>query len=441
MQKLIALIASLCLIAAGFAVVSVMALTSTVTAVLSSSAGANGCTDNTAAAALSVDASKLPTVSGHTAFQLAGAAQIMKAGETAGVGEKGQLIALMTAMQESSLGSGKTAGIPWNEPNGDGDAGWFQQRQYAGWYGSLEMVNDPAISARNFYEGVTAKKPGDWGSAGGGAGYGHTPGLKDIKDWQSMTLTQAASAVQKPAEKYEGKYAKHESEARKLMAALAGVPVSAASTSLSDGTLGCAMPTGVAPEGLPTQAQLKAPSSNVPCPEGTVDLGPTTAGIEGKQVAIRICSIPGTVCTGSDCRKGDLGGKARGEVVLSSLVAPQFMAWLKDVRAAGYNPTFNSSFRSRSTQERLHANSSNAARVDWSNHQGGAAVDIGGLSGTYTRNNCTSITADGACGGTGAAWTSYHQLGLKHGGTIHNEEFWHLEWIVSHPEKRHLAFL
>lgn len=375
------------------------------------------CTD-TSAQALSVDTSALPDVAGYTPEQLSVAAQIMKAGEDLGMSERAQLIGLMTAMQESTL---------QNLSGGDRDSvGAFQQRPSQGW-GTVEQLQDPSYAATAFFRGVDTSRTG------------HIPGLMDIDGWESMSLTQAASAVQHPAEQYEGEYAKHESEARKLMSALAGVPVGQASGSLTDTNLGCSAPVNVAVGDLPTQEQLTQDSANVACPEGSTDLGAASGGYQGKRIPIRLCSITGTVCTGSDCRAGELGGKARGEVVVNSLVAPHFMKWLEAVRADGYNPQFSSSFRSWETQASFSGG--NVARVGYSNHQMGAAIDISGLPGGYNRHNCSGFAADGSCKSNSAAWSSYHKHGVENGALFHDEEFWHLEWVITRAPERDVPFI
>lgn len=372
----------------------------------------------TSAAAISVDTGDLPDVAGYTPEQLSVAAHIMQAGEAAGLGERAQLIGLMTAMQESMLA---------NLAGGDRDSvGAFQQRPSAGW-GTVEQLRDPAYAATAFFEGVDTSS-------------GHIPGLVDIEGWEGMALTQAASAVQRPAEQYEGEYAKHESEARRLMSELSGVPGASASDSLTDLDLGCAAPVSVSAGDLPSQEELTSDSANVACPEGSTDLGVASGGYRGQRVPIRLCSISGTVCTGSDCRAGDLAGMARGEVVLNSLVAPHFIAWLQAVRADGHDPRFNSSFRSWSTQLSL-SGSSNAARAGWSNHQMGAAVDIGGLPGSYVRHNCAGFTGDGSCKASTATWDSYYRHGVENGALFHDQEFWHLEWIITRAESRDVPFI
>ena len=375
------------------------------------------CTD-TSAQALSVDTAALPDVAGYTPEQLSIAAQIMKTGEDLGLPERAQLIGLMTAMQESTL---------QNLSGGDRDSvGAFQQRPSQGW-GTVEQLRDPAYAATAFFRGVD-RSTGE-----------HNPGLMDIDGWESMSLTQAASAVQLPAEQYEDEYAKHESEARKLMSELAGVPVGQASGSLTDTNLGCSTPVNVAVGDLPTQEQLTQDSANVACPEGSTDLGAASGGYQGERIPIRLCSITGTVCTGSDCRAGDLGWKARGEVVVNSLVAPHFMKWLEEVRADGYNPQFSSSFRSWETQASFSGG--NVARVGYSNHQMGAAIDISGLPGGYNRHNCSGFTTDGSCKSNAESWGFYHKRGVENGALFHDEEFWHLEWVITRAPERDVPFI
>lgn len=419
MKKVLAWAIVGALVAGASIVVGITAVFFQFTSISSSSSDSPNaaCTD-TSAQALSVDTAALPDVAGYTPEQLSVAAQIMKAGEDLGMSERAQLIGLMTAMQESTL---------QNLAGGDRDSvGAFQQRPSQGW-GTVEQLQDPSYAAKAFFRGVDTSRTG------------HIPGLMDIDGWESMSLTQAASAVQLPAEQYEDEYAKHESEARKLMSELAGVPVGQASGSLTDANLGCSTPVNVAVGDLPTQEQLTQDSANVACPEGSTDLGAASGGYQGERIPIRLCSITGTVCTGSDCRAGDLGGKARGEVVVNSLVAPHFMKWLEAVRADGYNPQFSSSFRSWETQASFSGG--NVARVGYSNHQMGAAIDISGLSGGYNRHNCSGFTADGSCKSDAPEWGSYHKRGVENGALFHDEEFWHLEWVITRASEREVPFI
>ncbi len=114
------------------------------------------------------------------------AATIIRVGRELGVPDYGIVIALATAMQESSMRN-----LSW----GDRDSvGLFQQRPSTGW-GTPEQLQDPAHAARLFYLGNGER----------------TRGLLDIAGWQSMSLTRAAQSVQISA--YPDYYAKWESSA------------------------------------------------------------------------------------------------------------------------------------------------------------------------------------------------------------------------------------
>lgn len=382
---------------------------------------------------VTVDPKSMPQIIGYNPQQMALFAVIMKVASDNGFGAKGQEIGIITVIQESTAGANEKT----RKPNPAGDAGPFQQRQLPGWYGSLEQVNDPTYAATAFYNGVTATEPGGYGSVGGTgkSKYGHLPGLVDISGWESMESGAAAQAVQKSD--HPTLYSQHIKDAQRIMTALSGVEVNVASGADAS-AMNCAAGT-VSLDGLPTQAQLEAPDTAVACPDGTTDLGIHTGGVNGGKVPIRLCSVTGTVCTGTDCRKGSLDGLARGEVVVNAMIAPFFMSWIAQVREAGLNPTFNSSYRSWASQVSLQG--PNAARPGWSNHQMGYAVDINGLPGGYRRNNCSGHSADGSCMSSDSDWTVYHDAGLANGAAFHDEEFWHLEWLVTRYQKRDLPFI
>lgn len=199
-----------------------------------------------------------PSVAGYGPEELTRAAIIMQVAQESGLDRRAQLVGLITAMQESDLGRDLTNRVP----NTDGDAGIFQQRTYPGWYGSLEMINNPAYAARAFFNGVTATEAGGWGSVGGGGGFGHLPGLKDVKNWETLAPTIAASNVQKPREDLRGEYAKHEAKANEIINALAGTNVQ-----LGEGgaVAGCAAASGVSGEATGT---VKAVIENAMSYEG-----------------------------------------------------------------------------------------------------------------------------------------------------------------------------
>ena len=122
------------------------------------------------------------------AEQVRNAAVIVAVGQRMQVPARGQVIAVATAMQESSL---------LNLPGGDRDSvGLFQQRPSQGW-GMPAQLQDPQDAATKFYTKLLA-----------------------VPGWQSMPLTQAAQAVQISA--YPHAYAKWEPQAVQLVGAVTG---------------------------------------------------------------------------------------------------------------------------------------------------------------------------------------------------------------------------
>ncbi|WP_275295847.1 C40 family peptidase [Amycolatopsis sp. La24] len=129
------------------------------------------------------------TVAGLTAEQAANAATIIAVGKQKGVPERGWVIAIAAALQESQLR---------NLHYGDRDSqGLFQQRPSMGW-GTPQQVTTPSYAAAKFYEHLLA-----------------TPG------WQGMSVTDAAQKVQQSG--FPGAYARHENRARAIIASLSGV--------------------------------------------------------------------------------------------------------------------------------------------------------------------------------------------------------------------------
>jgi LysM repeat protein len=132
-----------------------------------------------------------------TAEMAANAAIIIQVGRELGVSDRGIVIALAAAMQESSLR---------NINYGDRDSlGLFQQRPSTGW-GTPDQILNASHAARLFYGGPLNPNKGK------------TRGLLDISGWRSMSLTQAAQAVQISA--YPNAYAKWETSATSWLAQL-----------------------------------------------------------------------------------------------------------------------------------------------------------------------------------------------------------------------------
>ncbi|MDQ1527204.1 MAG: hypothetical protein QOG18_1817 [Microbacteriaceae bacterium] len=130
------------------------------------------------------------TTTGLTTTMAANASIIIGVGKSLGVSDYGLVIALSAAMQESSL---------QNLNYGDRDSlGLFQQRPSAGW-GTPAQLTNTTYASKLFFGGPSNPNRGI------------TNGLLDIPGWQSMTVTQAAQAVQKSA--YPDAYAKWEASA------------------------------------------------------------------------------------------------------------------------------------------------------------------------------------------------------------------------------------
>lgn len=123
--------------------------------------------------------------------QVDNARTIIGVGKGADLSEKAQKIAVMTALQESSL---------QDLDGGDRDsAGAFQQRPSMNW-GSIEEVTDPVFASKSFY-GVNPDSP--------------NPGLTQIDNWEDIDPGQAAQDVQASA--FPDEYAKWEPLAEQLV--------------------------------------------------------------------------------------------------------------------------------------------------------------------------------------------------------------------------------
>jgi LysM repeat protein len=134
---------------------------------------------------------------GLSAEQRRNAATIVAVGRSLGVPDRGLVVALAAAMQESSLR---------NVAHGDRDSvGLFQQRPSQGW-GSAAKLQDPAYATRLFFGGRDNPNAG------------RTRGLLDVRGWSSMSITDAAQAVQLSA--YPKAYANWASAAEGWLATL-----------------------------------------------------------------------------------------------------------------------------------------------------------------------------------------------------------------------------
>ncbi|WP_217171049.1 C40 family peptidase [Streptomyces sp. AC512_CC834] len=120
------------------------------------------------------------------ADQVPNAKTIQATGVAMNIPARGQVVALATALQESGLR---------NLTYGDRDSlGLFQQRPSQGW-GTANEILDPVHASTKFYEG-----------------------LQKVSGWQSLSVTQAAQAVQKSG--FPEAYAKWEPLATALQKAI-----------------------------------------------------------------------------------------------------------------------------------------------------------------------------------------------------------------------------
>ena len=123
-----------------------------------------------------------------TAEQASNARTIRDVGVAMAIPERGQAIAIATAMVESTLR---------NLDHGDRDSlGLFQQRPSAGW-GAPEQIMDPVHASTSFYKA-----------------------LEKVDGWQAMDFGAAAQAVQRSA--FPDRYGQWQALAEAVVASFAG---------------------------------------------------------------------------------------------------------------------------------------------------------------------------------------------------------------------------
>lgn len=156
---------------------------------------------------------------GFTDEQLANAATIVKVGQSRNVPTQGLVVALAASLQESTLR---------NLSYGDRDsAGLFQMRPSTGW-GTFEQVTNPVYAATAFFGGPDVPPA--------------NPGLLDVVGWQSLSVAEAAQAVERSA--YPDAYSQRADEAAQLV------------ERLTSQSLDC--PTGLAADCPPTGRSVEA---------------------------------------------------------------------------------------------------------------------------------------------------------------------------------------
>ena len=151
-----------------------------------------------------------PTSARLARDQLDNAQTIVRVGVSRGIPERGLVIAIATALQESHLR---------NLNYGDRDSvGLFQQRPSSGW-GTVAELTDPPTSAGKFYAA-----------------------LLEVPRWRSMSVTDAAQAVQRSA--FPNAYAKWESLATTLVGQMTSGRATATSQSVTVNSIECSQVVG-----------------------------------------------------------------------------------------------------------------------------------------------------------------------------------------------------
>ena len=146
-----------------------------------------GATRGASAAATAPPCTAPSTPHAWNTTQRENAATIVQVGVVLAVPERGHVVALATAMQESQLYNLGNLGAK----NDHDSLGLFQQRPSMGW-GTPAQVTDPVYAATAFYLA-----------------------LKRVAGWESMAVTVAAQRVQRSA--FPNAYAKWETDAKSLV--------------------------------------------------------------------------------------------------------------------------------------------------------------------------------------------------------------------------------
>ncbi|MFB6838923.1 C40 family peptidase [Streptomyces sp. NPDC056361] len=195
------------------------------------------------------------------AEQVPFAKTIQATGVAMNVPARGQIVALATALQESGLRN-----LTW----GDRDSlGLFQQRPSMGW-GTANEILDPVHASTKFYEG-----------------------LKKVSGWESLSITQAAQAVQRSG--FPEAYAKWEPLATALQKAIESLLPKA-----GDGA--------ASPDPAPSGADGPSPGTAGGCTAGGdgTDFGTIPAGALPKEYSLP-ATAPREVQTAIRWALGQLG--------------------------------------------------------------------------------------------------------------------------------------
>lgn len=170
---------------------------------------------------------EVKSVAGFPASSIQIAAVITSTITSLGGSEQAALLAITTAIGESSLGSDASS---MNTANGDGDQGLYQMRvieRDGAYYGTPQQVMDPAWSTQAWYQGVDTKA-------------GHMKGLLDVKGWEGMFPADAIHKVQGNDPSTNFVYTNNYAKAKEIFAYVSGIdPASLPSGSVSPDSSVC----------------------------------------------------------------------------------------------------------------------------------------------------------------------------------------------------------
>ncbi|WP_089155662.1 peptidase M23 [Micromonospora sp. NBS 11-29] len=146
---------------------------------------------------------RIVPVAGLNRIQMDNATTIVRTGKKMGVPRRGLVIAVATAMQESTLLNYASGVLPESQNFPHQAVGWdhdsvglFQQRPSSGW-GTVAELMDPEYATRAFLSA-----------------------LAEIPGWENLPLSVAAQAVQVSA--FPDAYAQHEWRAGEVVAEVLG---------------------------------------------------------------------------------------------------------------------------------------------------------------------------------------------------------------------------